>query len=602
MTKRLIWILMILLIVFTAGFANENYYWYQKSDDENSVAVEVYDDGNGGGGGAGGNPWTPGGSWNPGGNWVLFAVSGNIEIDRVKNIKGKGGYFGSNCSPENKNDLSSFAWSGSIKPVENYYIGHEQNSTEVIDIFSNPSIQSDFYDYWENDKFGKLGQRVTFTDPSENFPLKDAHFSPGIELEYKDHPEDDNNGQGQGHGHGHGQGNNDTPSITINKSMHYGEINTNNYSDQKVILEVGSDDLVVQIDNLIVGGKTKFEIQPSESIGNSGRVFLFVEDCNELNNTVIGNPSFQDKTFFFYSGANEFKTSGIAKIYGTVYVLKAGVELDGSGYVHNLLSIADQSKDIDYKLSNGDSLNSIYAKDSSISLDIDGKIISGIVTGGRNVKVDNNDIGFKYIYAPNAEISFLNSGTYIGSFIGNSIYINRGGLNIQGPPIDEIKKPVIPRPNPPSGSGGDGEGDWLITLNLNPDGVSTGELAVTSQDGFDAFDDGGYQATDNFNICFGNTPSGHFRVTALWGFSSWTWTIDDLKDAGLYLGAGQGQGNPQLKALHIIPGDYTGNITVYNDSTEKTRVKVDGITGKFSNNNNGAPINPGQGEDTIEID
>ena len=594
MKKGVFSLLLILLITVTVIFADTNYYWNEPSDEE-SVGVDVYEDVEEEDPGS--NPPIPEGKW------VLFAVSGNLKIRSGPIIEGRGGYFGSNCSPDNKNDFSSFGWSGSITPVENFYIGHNQVSQEVINIFSNPNIQSDFYDYWDNDKFGKLPQPVSFVDPSIDFPLKAEHFNPGIELEYKEHPEDDCNGNGNNNGNGNGNGNNNTSSITISNNIHYGELNTTNYSDQKVILEVGTDDLVVQIDNLTVVRDTKFEIQSSEGVANAGRVFLFVGNCNELNNTVIGNPSFQDKTFFFYSGSNELIISGAAKIYGNVYVKDSKVSSIGSGGVKNIISISE--KDIVFSASEQLELNSIYAKYSDVTISNTGRIRDGVVTGGSTVDISNVN-ALAYVYAPKAAITFSNSGNYTGSFIGNSIDISGWSLNIQGPPIDEIEKPVIPRPNPPSGSGGEADGDWLITLYLNPGGVSTGEFAVTTQNGFDDFnddDDGdgiGDHANDDFEIIFDNAPLGDFWVAALWGNSSWMWTIDDLKDAGLYLGPGQG--NPQLKTLHIIPGDYTGNITIYNWSSEKTRVKVDGINGKYSNINNGAPINPGHGVDTIVID
>ncbi|HPF17892.1 MAG TPA: hypothetical protein PLN92_09965, partial [Thermotogota bacterium] len=174
MKKGVFSLLLILLITVTISLADTNYYWHQPSDDASSVTVDVYEEveeGDDPGGGSG-NPPDPGGSWNPGGKWVLFAVSGNLKISSGPIIEGKGGYFGSNCSPGNKNDFSSFGWGGSITPIDNFYIGHNQVSQEVINIFSNPNIQSDFYDYWENDKFGKLPQPVSFNDPSINFPLK----------------------------------------------------------------------------------------------------------------------------------------------------------------------------------------------------------------------------------------------------------------------------------------------------------------------------------------------------------------------------------------------------------------------------------------------
>ena len=413
-----------------------NFYWYRTSEGS-SGEISVFRPSDSGGGSGENPPWNPGGSWNPGGEWVLFATSGKMTIKKDSTIKGNGGFFGSNSTPQNKNDLSSFGWEGSISPVENYYIGNGQNSKEVIDIFSNPDIQSDFYDYWVNDKFGKLPQKVTFSDPSENFPLKDEHFTPGLELEYKDHP--------------------DNYPVTISSNIHYAELNTTNHGDQKVILELGSDDLVVQIDNLHVGDNTKFEIQLTENAANAGRVFLFVENCNEFDYTIIGDESYSDKTFFFYSGNNDLSLSGDSRLYGSVYLKNSGFSIKGgSGGIKDLVSKAGLEKNIILNSDTGTErlLRNIYAKYSSIKVENDGPITGGFVTGGETVYIDEgsaNSTNPDYIYAPNAHITFKYDNTFTGSYIGDSITVDAWSIKIQGPPHGEIEKPVIPRPNPPIG-------------------------------------------------------------------------------------------------------------------------------------------------------
>jgi len=614
MKKKIIGILLILLITFTLGIADVKYYWYEPSD-EDSVAVDVYEETEPDNG-----EWDPGGSWNPGGNWVLFATSGDLEIKNDPSLIGRGGYFGSNCSPDNRNDFSSFGWQGEITHLDNFYIGHDQFSQDVIDIFSNPNIHSGFYDCWENDKFKKLPQPVSFNDPSDNFPLKTEHFNPGIELEYKDRPDEESNGgQGQGnaHGHGHGHGNNNTPSITISNSIHYGELDTTNYSDERVILEVGSDDLVVQIDNLTVGDSTEFVIQSSENVTSSGRVFLFVGNSNKFDYTLIGNETYADKTFFFYSGNEDLSLSGDSRLYGSVYLKNSGFSIDGgSGGLIDLVSKAAENEDTPKNIIlNSDTrperlLRSVYAVNSNISVENDGPITGGFVTGGESVYIGTgsaNSINPSYIYAPNAHITFKYDNVFTGSYIGESILLDSWGITIQGPPTDKIEKPVIPRPNPPAGSGGEGDGDWLITLNLNLNEISTGELALKPiEEGVNtSFNSNG--AVGDFTVYFTENSLGHFQVTWLWKEVCWTWSTESLKENGFVHYEGHGGnpnnsdiGNPNYKILHIIPNDYKGNITIVDESSIHPRVKIDNHNGKFKGTN-GAPVNPGHGGETIEI-
>ena len=551
-----------LLIIFCALalFADENYHWYRASEGEDASAfpkIQVNED-TGDPGGPGGpedpdDPWVPGDPDDPNtpGLWVLFAVSGKLEVNNTATVKGINGWnIGSNTSSSNRVIFRNYPNFYS----DDFWIGKDAdplNANDVISILTS-SWQNEgeprktFYNRLNNidgESFKHLTKTIAFSDPSIGFPLKEEHFFPAdlSKLEEKDDliTAWDSN-------------------FVISENGYYKNITIN--SNRKITLRVGTEDLVLKIDNLSISGI----IEIIAAVPNPGRIFFFVNNSSIIaGSSRIGNATLADRTHFFYTGSTDINISGSASLYGTIYSRDAKINITGSGGVVDILSISD--KVINFSPSGQIALDAIYAKYADITIGNTGKINEGIVTGGSNVGITNVN-SFHYVYAPKALLTFGNTGTYEGSFIANHVIIDNV-VTIQGPPVTEIPKPTIPQPviNDPIECFC--SPDWLITLILNPSGKSIGCMSIPAEDGTVEFDDDWNYAFNNndFEISF-TIHNGKLRANVFWGYSSWYWDMDEF-GSQLYNGS-------NLRVVRIYANDYEGKITVVNDTDGGLKVDI----------------------------
>ena len=447
-----------LVIIAVFSFADSEYYWYQTSEGGETAKGFT-------------RPEEDDGEWNPQ-DWVLFAIKNGMLITNSATIKGRNGWsVGLNSSSENKLIFSAYPDFYS----KDFWLGKDadpENAHEVIDFINYVSWEWEleprktFYKRYKNEdgmKFNHLDYTVRFNDPSENFPLEAVHFNPTVlnTLEEEDKLKTNNKNK-----------------AVVTESKRYSSVEIKN---NDLTLKVGTNDLVLEIDSLEFEGDLNIVVEPTVDIGNAGDVFLFLDSCSEINGSrTIGNDAFKEKTHIFYRGSDDFIISGSGLVYASLYLQNAGLQTKASGGgLHEVVSISSGDISLNSKpeeqnqgtegTEGTDRLcDSIYSLKSKVLVDSDGIINKGIVTGGSLVDVgcagggNLSSFTLEYIYAPKAHVRFNYDSTFEGSYIGDSITINSGSIEIKGPPHDVIEKPIIPQPNASNGSGGDGEGDWLI--------------------------------------------------------------------------------------------------------------------------------------------
>ncbi len=153
----------------------------------------------------------------------------------------------------------------------------------------------------------------------------------------------------------------------------------------------------------------------------TGKVFILVNntlsltaDAKIYSYDAEGNQiQYDDNLYLFYNGSNKMTGWPQFQFSGLFYIKKAPIKIGGSTKV------------------------------------------SGLVAGGNGaVTVDGAGISSKFIYAPNANITFNNHGQVNGSVIGNTIeMLNDGKIYYE---LVDVPKPKIPDLQPSN--------DWIILI------------------------------------------------------------------------------------------------------------------------------------------
>lgn len=87
---------------------------------------------------------------------------------------------------------------------------------------------------------------------------------------------------------------------------------------------------------------------------------------------------------------------------------------------------------------------SMFGEDANITIDGSAKVVGNIITGGKKVEIlGGTDVTTQVIYAPNADVRMLGSGTVIGPVISKTFYMEGGAKVHYDPTIELITDPFL---------------------------------------------------------------------------------------------------------------------------------------------------------------
>lgn len=184
-----------------------------------------------------------------------------------------------------------------------------------------------------------------------------------------------------------------TDKTWVSESGYYPKIKIQ--SDRKLIFDVTAGDLHIRTDQLLIE-------QGQIRLKGSHKLYLYVGDVFKLTGSSTVNADREDSrpvdpsdVTLYYAGTETVRVEGDTRFVGAFHSSQADLELMNSG-------------------------------------GLEGSIISG----GKNVTISGAASAFaRIIYAPNAHLRFLGSGSVTGSLVANTVYMD-GGTKVTYAPAD----------------------------------------------------------------------------------------------------------------------------------------------------------------------
>lgn len=357
-------------------------------------------------------------------------------------------------------------------------------------------------------------------------------------------------------------------------------------------LRLNQQDMIMRFGTLKIRGSTDWVLERVGSL--SGNLLVFVETELDLsaNTKLRSSDGKYDSIHLFYKGTTPNFTFGQFHLHGSVYSDSSDVEITGSSIVNSIMT---KGSLIDLK-GNGTSAENIFSINAQVKVTGSATLKGGVVTGGDYVQLLGNPTPPKLIWAPNADVEISGSAGVEGTVIGKNIKVT-GDSKISYELVAR-PSPVVPFPNrgipevpepDPCGFECDLYPTFLITLCLNTRGISVGNMHIESEAyATKTFNDGKNHAFNHspFTVILSDFHNNNDKIRVqLWGYPEWYWRIWNGNNKNPIFDQFFTGNNFRVIAIYV--NDYTGTITVYNDSSTGARIKI--INQKGHTNGNQIP-------------
>ena len=406
MKPKMIFLLLIGVIVSSIGIATTgNFFWV--TDSKGSAQVDVFKFLS-----QNADPM----------NWVVFSTGGRLEMTGSANIWGLTGTNATALLPSGQLPICFESGSYIATPTANFYIGPNAVPAQIACIASGAGneYQASLRELIETDRVNKLTAPVVYAVPScfqqLNFQLVYAETAK-INSQYR--------------------------AIEGNHALTY-ILNSGNYSlvrlnaNQTVKIAVGDSDMVLTIDELIMGSNAKIVIEKLSET-STGRIFLMVSKMT-LDSTakILPPDNNPDSLFLFYSGSQEVNFGSDSEYSGSVYTSgPSKVMFSGKGVLNDVVALAGSITVRSVAMTVG----ALYIKSGEVSVS-GATLQTGILSAGTKVTISGGVPTFSYLFAPSAVVTIENNTgvnakpatyeTIKGIVVGKEVIIKDS--RIVGPP------------------------------------------------------------------------------------------------------------------------------------------------------------------------
>jgi hypothetical protein len=165
----------------------------------------------------------------------------------------------------------------------------------------------------------------------------------------------------------------------INESGAYDSITVENL----LTVEIGDEDILIVVNDLSITGSGQLVVNKN----GSGRLILYVAESLEITGGAkINDNGDYNNVVIYYSGSKELVYENNSKLYGSIYVSRAGIHIGGSwGITGHIISGGNYVKVTGNSRAH---VRAIYAPNASLFLEGSGEI-SGIAVA-KNITLTGN--------------------------------------------------------------------------------------------------------------------------------------------------------------------------------------------------------------------